>query len=299
MRITQNIIDKMEKTQIGKRFVKEQRYRMVSVAAFSFLFNLLYALYHGVLGVLHLSLWFVTMCAFYIMLSTMRFSVILCDRKQSADTEYFVMKLSGVLLAMLSLVLSGVVYISLSQNIATKYGEIIMITIATYTSCKISMAIRRAVKQRKNPSPLLAVIRNISYAEIAASVLTLQRSMLVSFGSVSDTKAYTMNIATGAGVCLFVFVLGGALLIKGMKKGGNEMAKSGFVKANEKIEKTVVGAFEKIEDTVVGGYTKIEDTVVSGYTKLEDAFVERYLTKDGETVEEAKKRLKRENGTQK
>ena len=50
--------------------------------------------------------------------------------------------------------------------------------------------------------------------------------------------------------------------------------------------------YEKIEDTVVGSYTKIEDAVVASYTKVEDAFVNRYLTRDGETVEEAKARLK-------
>lgn len=53
---------------------------------------------------------------------------------------------------------------------------------------------------------------------------------------------------------------------------------------------------KKIEDTVVGNYTKIEDTVVGGYTKIEDAFVDRYLTKDGETVEEAKARMKQGQG---
>ncbi len=61
------------------------------------------------------------------------------------------------------------------------------------------------------------------------------------------------------------------------------MAKSKIVKANEKIAEKVVGTFEKIEDTVVGGYSKIED-----------AFVDRYLTKDGETVADAKERLKKE-----
>lgn len=61
------------------------------------------------------------------------------------------------------------------------------------------------------------------------------------------------------------------------------MAESKLVKANKKIAGKVVGTFEKIEDTVVGGYSKIED-----------AFVDRYLTKDGETVEDAKKRLKKE-----
>ena len=72
------------------------------------------------------------------------------------------------------------------------------------------------------------------------------------------------------------------------------MAQSKFVKANEEIAKKVVGAFEKIEGAVVGSYTKVEDAVVGGYTKVEDAFVDRYLTRDGETVEAAKARLKKE-----
>ena len=39
---------------------------------------------------------------------------------------------------------------------------------------------------------------------------------------------------------------------------------------------------------------KIRDGVVAGYNKIEDKFVARYLTRDGETVEEAKARLKGE-----
>lgn len=51
------------------------------------------------------------------------------------------------------------------------------------------------------------------------------------------------------------------------------MAKSKLVETNEKIAEKVMGTYQKIED----------------------AFVDRYLTKDGETVEEAKKRLRQEN----
>ena len=39
---------------------------------------------------------------------------------------------------------------------------------------------------------------------------------------------------------------------------------------------------------------KIEETVVGGYKKVEDKFVEKFLRKDGETVEEAKIRIKKE-----
>lgn len=69
------------------------------------------------------------------------------------------------------------------------------------------------------------------------------------------------------------------------------MAKSKLVKANQKIAKAVVGTHKKIEQAVVGGYKSIEDGAVKGYTKIEDWFVDQYLTKDGETIEDAKKRL--------
>lgn len=223
MSIRKRIFDKTEKTEIGKRVLKDPRYRLVLTAAVTFFINLLYALYNGGLGIINRSLWLITMCAYYTILSIMRFSAVLCEHKNngtaSNDMEYFVMRLSGGLLAALSFVLSGVTYISLSENIASKHETVVMITIAAYTFYKITMAIIRAVKQRKTPSPLLAVLRSIGYADAAASVSTLQRSMLASFGNLAGRKTHTMNLLTGAAVCLFVLLLGLSLMVRGIKKG--------------------------------------------------------------------------------
>ncbi len=60
------------------------------------------------------------------------------------------------------------------------------------------------------------------------------------------------------------------------------MAKSKVVKVNEKIAEAVVSGYKKVETTVVGGYQKIEDT-----------FVDQFLTQEGESVADAKERLKR------
>lgn len=225
--------NRLLKKKTGRRLLGGRRGRTVSIAAFSFTLNLLFAFYHGVLGVVHVSLWFITMCAYYAVLGVMRFSAVLYGRKtapaSSDDTEYFVMKLTGVLLVLLSLIIAGVNYISLSRNIVRRYDEIVMITIAAYTFYKISMAMVRGVKQRRDPSPLLAVLRRIGYAEAAASVLTLQRSMLVSFGTMSDTWAHTMNMLTGAAVCLFVLILGSSMILK--RRTGGEMV--GNIKAQK------------------------------------------------------------------
>ena len=61
------------------------------------------------------------------------------------------------------------------------------------------------------------------------------------------------------------------------------MSDSKFVKANEKIA-----------ESVVEGYKKIEDGVVGGYKKIEKAFVDKYLTHEGESAEDAKKRMEAE-----
>jgi hypothetical protein len=71
-----------------------------------------------------------------------------------------------------------------------------------------------------------------------------------------------------------------------------DMAKSKLKKVIEKQAEVVTDGYKKIEKGVLEGYKKIEKGVGEGYTKIEDKFIDNYLTKDGETVEEAKKRLK-------
>ena len=45
---------------------------------------------------------------------------------------------------------------------------------------------------------------------------------------------------------------------------------------------------------LVDANKKIEKVVVNGYKKVEDKFVDTFLKKDGETIEEAKTRVKEE-----
>ena len=66
---------------------------------------------------------------------------------------------------------------------------------------------------------------------------------------------------------------------------------SKFVEVNEKIAEGVVKGYKKIEDGVVGGYKKIETGVIEGFGKVTDKCVEVLFAKDGESVEDAKKRL--------
>ena len=113
----------------------------------------------------------------------MRFSAVLYDHQSAKNSpsfsEQFLFRFVGGMLTLLSVILALSVYLSFQYDAAIVHSEILMITIATYTFYKITMAIINAAKARKQQSLWLRAIRNIGCADAAASLLTLQRSMLV------------------------------------------------------------------------------------------------------------------------
>lgn len=256
--------------------------KILKVALLSLIINFVYSIYNAYLGLTSQSWWFITLSLYYIVLSVTRFALLQIKRKANGNlsTELFAKRFTGIMLIVLSVTLMGTAIISAFRDTGTKHHEIVMITIALYSFTKVTLAIINLVKSKGDDSPVIKTLRNISFADAFVSIFSLQRSMLVSFPGMAENDIRIFNILTGLGVCILVFLLGLNLL------GGRiiNMAKSKIVKANEKIA-----------EAVVGGYKKIETAVVDGYTKIEDKFVEAYLTHDGETVEEAKERLKKQN----
>ena len=244
--------------------------------------NFVYALGNCAVGFFSHSWWFITVGAYYAVLAMARFSVLQVKRKARGDhdTELFARRITGILLVALSFCIVGVNILSALKERGTAFHEIIMIAIATYTFTKITIAIIGMVRSKHTASLALKTLRNISLSDACVSIYTMQRSMLVSFPGLKPAEIQIFNILTGTAVWLIVLFLGINLI------GGKrvDMAKSKIVKANEKIA-----------EAVTGSYKKIEKGVVSGYSKIEDKFVDAYLTKDGETVEEAKARLKKGN----
>lgn len=254
--------------------------------------NFAYAVANGIVGCIAHSWWFIAVGAYYTVLAATRFFVLQVKRKSNghSDRERFARRITGVLLIALSFCLVGVIILSAVKERGTVFHEIVMIAIAAYTFSKITIAIIGMVKAKKETSSIIKTLRNISFADAFVSMYTLQRSMLVSFPGMEPSEIQRWNILTGTAVWLIVLFLG----INRIGGKRIDMAKSKIVKANEKIAEAVTGGYKKMEKGVIDGYKKIEQGVVGSYTKIEDKFIDAYLTKDGETVEDAKARLKKE-----
>lgn len=174
--------------------------------------NILFCLYHIIVGILTSSWWMLTIGTYYIFLSMMRFFVL-----KSKSNGRFIRKVSGVMFIGMVVPLVGTVILASVKDRGTRFHMIIMIAIATYAFSKIVLAIIKLIKSRKIESAKTVVLRKISFADALVSIFSLQRSMLVSFEGMSELEIRVMNVATGICVCILVVALGINLLFRAKK----------------------------------------------------------------------------------
>ncbi len=196
---------------VKEKALSSPRSRLFFFALLSLFLNLIYAAYNGILGICGSSDFFITLCIYYTTLGVLRFIAVLSESK-NLKSEQCITLFTGIMLIFLSLVITYMIYITMSKNMAVKYGTIIMITIATYTFYKITMAVIRFIRLRKIRSPIVAAVSHIGYADISVSIFTMQCSMLVTFNGMSEKDICIMNAFTGGSVFLFVLLLGISLI---------------------------------------------------------------------------------------
>lgn len=176
--------------------------------------NLAYALFNGILGIVYQSYWFVTMFAYYAALGAMKLYVISLERSRNPKrNEKTVMRRLGFSMIGLSVVIIGIVTLTIANDVAKKYNSIVMITIATFTFYIVIKAIVNMVKAHRKKQPKIIMLRNISCASAVGSILSLQRSMLGTFGEITDRFTYVMEGASGLGAFIIIIALGVSMLI--------------------------------------------------------------------------------------
>ena len=184
--------------------------RLQEKELFKFIINLIFAIYNCVLGIASYSCWFIAVGAYYVVLSIMRITVI---SLKSRKNEKFIMRFSGIMIFVLSIVLSGIVYMTINQSSAVKYHEIVMITIAVYSFTKICLAIYKFIKSRKNQRPYIKTLNSITFTDAVVSIYSLQRSMLVSFEGMTEENIILFNTLSGIGMCIIAICIGLNLII--------------------------------------------------------------------------------------
>lgn len=177
--------------------------RTLKLAIGSLAFNIAFATYYLVMGLVTNSWWLLTLGSYYLVLSLVRFMVL-----RSKSKERFIAKFTGWMLILLSIPLVGTVILSVVRDRGHERHMIVMIALAAYAFTKITLATIKLIKARRSTSATLITLRNISFADAFVSIFALQRSMLVSFEGMTEAEIVIMNATLGSAVCVIVFLLG-------------------------------------------------------------------------------------------
>lgn len=209
---TNRLLSKIEETEFGRRVLKDKHFRFIFTSSLSMGWNLIYAIFNAVLAIVYRSYWFLTMFVYYAALGLMRMFII---RSKKDNVEKMV-KASGIGIILLSIVVIGVITLSIAETRNTKYHLIVMLVIATYTFYLITNSIIGAVKAHRQNNLKIKTLRNISLVSTIGAVLSLERSMLGTFGDAKDAFTFIMEALSGAAAFILILAIG-LLTIKSSK----------------------------------------------------------------------------------
>jgi hypothetical protein len=177
------------------------------------IYNTAYALLQLGMGFCHHTFWFYSLAGYYICLAVMRFFLARYTIKhkpgEKMREELIRYRLCGLIFLAMNVTLSLMVFFMVYWDRTFRHHEITTIALAAYTFISFTMATINMVKYRKYNSPVYSASKAISFASACVSMLTLEATMLTTFGD-GTMDAITRKIllgCTGGVISFFVVVM--------------------------------------------------------------------------------------------
>ena len=208
----------------ARRWQDDTRLR-VNVSLYgSLAWNALYGIFQLWLGFYHHTFWFYSLGAYYICLVVMRFFLARHttryapgERMQAELKKY---RACGIVFLVMNLALALIIFFMVYWNRTFEHHMITAIAMAAYTFTALTTAIINVIKYRKYNSPVFSASKAISLSAALVSMLTLESTMLTTFGDGTMTVVAQkwMLGATGGAISVLIVAAAIYMIVVGTKK---------------------------------------------------------------------------------
>ena len=208
----------------ARLLIDDRRLRTNVTLYGSMIWNGAYAVFQLCLGIFHSSFWFCSISMYYLFLAFMRLSLASYLQKNSPGericAELKRYRACGVLLLLINLALSLMIFFMIYWGRTFHHHEITTIAMAAYTFTAFTMAIVNIIKYKKYNSPVYSATKVISLASACVSMLTLESTMLTTFGGESlDLLSQRIFLAvSGGAISAFIITIALYMIIQSNKK---------------------------------------------------------------------------------
>ena len=190
------------------------------------IYNTAYGLLQLGMGFWHHTFWFYSLAGYYISLAVMRFFLVRHTRRHQPGEkmldELKKYRACGIVFLIMNLALALMIFFMVYWNRTFNHHEITTIALAAYTFTSLTLAIISNIKYRKYNSPVYSASKAISLASACVSMLTLESTMLTTFGDGTMTLTGQRILLGLSGGVISVFIIAMAIYM--------------IVQANKKIK---------------------------------------------------------------
>ena len=213
-----------EKNKYAKIWREDTRFR-VNVSLYgTLIWNTAYALLQLGMGFWHHTFWFYSLAGYYISLAVMRFFLVRHTSKhkpgEKMQEELRKYRACGIVFLIMNLALALIIFFMVYWNRTFHHHEITTIALAAYTFTSFAVAIVNVVKYRRYNSPVYSASKAISMASACVSMLTLESTMLTTFGdgTMSMTGRRVLLGISGGVISAFIIAMAIYMIVQGTKK---------------------------------------------------------------------------------
>lgn len=188
------------------------------------IYNTAYALLQLGMGFWHHTFWFYSLAGYYISLAVMRFFLVRHTSRHNPGEkmmdELKKYRACRIVFLIMNLSLALIIFFMVYWNRTFNHHEITTIALATYTFTSLTLAIINTVKYRKYNSPVYSASKAISLASACVSMLTLESTMLTTFGNgtISLTGRRILLCISGGVISAFIITMAIYMIIQANKK---------------------------------------------------------------------------------
>ncbi len=224
-----------EENKFIKRMKSDYIFRTFVFSTLSFLVTVAFTAYNLFLALAYKSSFNLGVSVYYALLLSIRSYVIFSeikfnkaesDEAQKENKRKKLFFVQSILLFVIDVALIAPITMMVMQQKEVNYSEIPAIAIAAYTVCKIVTATMNFIKTRKLNHLSIKILRNINFVDSLVSVLSLQYTLIMTFGRSSIGDMRTLCAVSSFAIWALIIVISVLTLISAIKLKKSQKAKN-------------------------------------------------------------------------
>ena len=205
-----------------ERWKTDYDFKTIVGTGTALIMTIAFALYNGYLGIRYSSMWYGTICAYFILLLIMRNTIFLSRRKYSTlDNWERIRKriylAEAIVLFVLNLSLIVPIALMVLWQKPVNMTAVPAIATAVFTTYKVILAAANLKWRKKSSDSLIRFLRTLNFIDALVSVLTLQNTLIMVFSNDKGRGLFTLTTVTSGIIWLAIVIISISVLVNGIR----------------------------------------------------------------------------------